>query len=131
MDAGVRAQPTTPAEQVRRVRRRLTAEEVRRRRSRWVAWGVWTTFAVILINGIVGENGYLATIRAEREANALRNEVARYRLENQRLREDRIRLQTDPAATEEAARRQGMIRDGETLVTIRDRVPSSPDEPTR
>lgn len=132
MDTGVRdATNTTPTPSGRRVRRRLTAEEARRRRSRWIGWAVWGTFALILINGVVGENGYLATIRAKREAAALRSEVARYRVENRRLRDDRIRLQTDPSATEEAARRQGMIRDGEAVVTIRDRVPSSPTGPAR
>jgi cell division protein FtsB len=121
-DAAPTGEPRRP------IRRRLTAEEVRKRRDRWIARAVWAGFAFVLINGIVGESGYLATIRAERQAVALRVEVARLRIENQRLRDDRIRLEHDPSALEEAARRQGMIRDGETIVTIRDRVPAGSAE---
>lgn len=121
--------PTGPREP--RASRRLTTEEQRRRRHRLIVVAVWVGFGVLLINGIVGESGYLATIRAEREQAALSAEVARLRFENQDLRQRRERLQQDPSAIEEAARRQGMIRDGETLVTIRDRVPAAPSTPAR
>jgi cell division protein FtsB len=120
-----------PKEREPRASRRLTADEQRRRRSRLITLAVWAGFGVLFINGIVGESGYLATIRAEREHAALAAEVARLRYQNQELRERRIRLEKDPSALEEAARRQGMIRDGETVVTIRDRVPPAADTPAR
>jgi cell division protein FtsB len=96
-----------------------------------ITLAVWAGFGVLFVNGIVGESGYLATIRAEREHAALAAEVARLRVQNQELKMRRVRLETDPSAMEEAARRQGMIRDGETVVTIRDRAPSAPATPSR
>jgi cell division protein FtsB len=96
-----------------------------------ITLAVWAGFGVLLVNGIVGESGYLATIRAEREHAALAAEVARLRYQNQELRERRIRLEKDPSALEEVARRQGMIRDGETVVTIRDQAPAASAAPAR
>lgn len=120
-----------PSAPRRAVRRRLTAEEVKRRRSRLITWGLWALFTVLVINGVVGENGYLATLAARKEQASLASEIARLRVENQRLQQARQRLETDPAALEEAARRQGMIRDGETVVTIREAPRATAPAPTR
>jgi cell division protein FtsB len=115
----------------RPVRRRLTAEEIRRRRNRFVTTAVWTALAILLVNAVVGEGGYLATIRAEKEQAALTSEVARLRVENQRLKEARQLLEEDPAALEVAARRQGMIREGEVVVTIREPAGTAAPAPSR
>ena len=89
----------------RRGRRRLQpAHEVRARRRR-----------------LIGDNGYLATIRAEREYDALDASLARIRFENQDLRREIRRMRDDPTALEEVARReQGLIKPGETVVVVKD-----------
>jgi cell division protein FtsB len=108
-----------------RVRRRLTAQEVRDRRRRIATWVFSLFFGVLLVNSLVGENGYFASIRAGREAEALRADVYRIRLENQELQRRAHRLEEDPLAVEEAARRDlGFLRPGETVVVIRD-VPAA------
>ena len=101
-----------------RVRRRLTAEEAKQRRRRFVRWGLSVSLVVLLVNALVGDTGYLATLRVERDEAALRAEYYRVHQENARLKEERARLERDPAALEEAARSIGRIRDGETMVTI-------------
>jgi cell division protein FtsB len=87
---------------------------------------------ILLINALVGENGYLATVQVSREADALWGQVARTRLENHELQEQGRRLETDPSAVEEAARRDlGMLRPGETLIVIRDAGSSAPPPAVR
>ena len=104
-----------------RGRRRLTAQETRDRRRRVLTWALSLALGMLLVNALVGENGYLATKRAGREEAVLRAQVARLRVENQRLQQDGRRLQDDPAAVEETARRElGMVGPGETLIVIRD-----------
>jgi cell division protein FtsB len=120
-----------PAASRRPVRRRLTAEEIKRRRSRLTTGALSVAFAVLVINGFVGENGYLATIAAQKERAQLASQIATLRLENQRLQQARERLETDPAALEEAARRQGMIREGETIVTFRAAPATTTPAPSR
>jgi cell division protein FtsB len=86
---------------------------------------------VLLINSLVGENGYLATLGAREEHGRLRAEVAAQIAENAGLQAEARRLQDDPAAVEEAARAMNYIRPGETLIIIRDGVPSSTPQPAR
>jgi cell division protein FtsB len=114
--------PATP-----RARRRLrTAEETRERRRRHLTIGLSVALCALLVNSIVGENGYLATVRYRAEEAELARAVARLRRENQSLQEQRRRLAEDPAALEEAARRSlGFIRPGETLLIVRP-LPSDP-----
>jgi len=110
-----------------RVRRRLSAQETRDRRRRVVTWALSILLGVLLVNAFVGESGYLANLQAAREQAALEGKVARLRLWNQALQEQGRRLQTDPAAIEDAARRDlGMIRPGETLIILRDEPGTGP-----
>jgi cell division protein FtsB len=110
-----------------RARRRLTAQETRARHRRAAVWTLSLMLGALLVNAVVGENGYLATVRAAREEAALRATVARLRLENQRLQAEGRRLQTDPEAVEEVARRElGMVRPGETMVVIREATSAAP-----
>jgi cell division protein FtsB len=104
-----------------RARRRLrTAEETRERRRRHVTIGLSLALSALLVNSIVGENGYLATVRYRAEEAELASAVARLRRQNQALQEERRRLVEDPAALEEVARRSlGFIRPGETLLIVR------------
>lgn len=80
-----------------------------------------------MVNALIGENGYLATLRARHEQVGLIAALTKVRLENQQLREDARRIREEPAAAmEEAARRElGFIKPGETLVIIRDPRPAS------
>ena len=110
-------------------RRLHTVQEQRDRRRRLQTWGLSLGLAVLLVNAIIGENGYLATVRARNEFEVLSARVNRLRYENQRLLDDSRRLEHDPAALDEAARdRLNLLKPGETLVIIKD-VPS-PSAPT-
>jgi len=106
----------------RRERRKLQpAHETRARRRRLIGWAIFGVSCLLVVNALVGDNGYLATLRAEREYDALEASLARIRYENQELRNEIRRLRDDPTALEEAARReQGLIKPGETVVIIKD-----------
>ena len=127
MNATVKSDDASQPSARPRVRRRLSAQEVRDRRRRVVTWALSILLGVLLVNAFVGESGYLANLQAAREQAALEGEVARLRLWNQALQEQGRRLQTDPAAIEDAARRElGMIRPGETLIILRDTPGTGP-----
>jgi cell division protein FtsB len=83
--------------------------------------------SVIVVDGLVGDRGLLAMIRARREYDAATAAVARQRAENARLREEARRLREDPGTIEEIARRElGLIRPGETVFIIKDVQPAKP-----
>lgn len=125
------ADASPPAADPTRPSRRRPAAEVRERRRRIVTWGLSLVLAVLLVNSLVGENGYLASLRARRELAALQASVAQLRIDNQRLQEETRRLLEDPRALEETARRElGLIRPGETLIVIRDLVPAPAAAPS-
>lgn len=74
-----------------------------------------------MVNALVGENGYLAGLRAKREYQRVMADYLQLQLENQQLKEEARRLKDDPMAIEETARRDlGLIRPGETLVIVKD-----------
>ena len=82
--------------------------------------------AVILLDGLVGERGLLATLRARRDYDELSATIARERAENARLRDQARRLREDPAAIEEIARRDlGLIKPGEKVFIIKDVPPAA------
>jgi len=86
-----------------------------------LGYGFFGLALVLMVNALVGENGYLAGLRAQREYESVMDDVIHLRLENQQLREQARRLREDPAAIEEAARRDlGLVRAGETLVIVHD-----------
>jgi cell division protein FtsB len=79
---------------------------------------------VIVVDGLVGDRGLLAMIRARREYDQAAAATARQRAENAHLREEARRLREDPAAIEEIARRDlGLIRPGEKVFIIKDIPP--------
>jgi cell division protein FtsB len=118
--------PTVAARTIRARRRSRTTQEVRERRRRLLRYGLWSGAIILLINALVGENGYLASVRARQEQEAAAARVAQLRAENQQLKDQARRLKADPIAQEEAARRQlGLIRPGETLVIVRDAQPAA------
>ncbi|MFO7301228.1 MAG: septum formation initiator family protein [Acidobacteriota bacterium] len=124
-------QSTTTAREDRRVRVRPgVAAEARRRRRRVITWLLIGGAGVLVINSIVGENGYLATLRLRRTEAVLMQELARLRIENRELQAERERLESDPDALEEAVRAElGYIRPGETAVVVREIRPL-PDAPS-
>jgi cell division protein FtsB len=82
--------------------------------------------AAIVVDGLVGERGLLATLRARRGYDELSATLARERADNARLREQARRLREDPAAIEEIARRElGLIRPGEKVFIIKDVAPAA------
>ena len=82
--------------------------------------------ALIVVDGLVGERGLLAMLRARHEYDALAASIARQRAENARLREEARRLREDPAAIEEIARRElGLIKPGEKVFIVKDVGPQT------
>ena len=82
--------------------------------------------AVILADGMVGDSGLLAVLRARHDFRALAVQIDQLRAQNTSLRETARRLREDPATIESLARRElGLIRPGEKVFIIRD-VGSAP-----
>ena len=83
--------------------------------------------SAIVIDGLVGDRGLLAMLRARKEYDQLAATIAKQRHENARLREEARRLNEDPAAIEEVARRElGLIKPGERVFIIKDVPPAKP-----
>jgi len=82
---------------------------------------------VIVVDGLVGDRGLLAILRARQEYDQLAAGIAKQRIENARLRDEARRLKDDPAAIEEVARRElGLIRPGERVFIIKDLPATKP-----
>jgi cell division protein FtsB len=82
---------------------------------------------VFVADGLVGDRGLLAMLRARQEYDELAATIARERADNARLREEARRLREDPTAIEEIARRElGLIRPGETVFIVKDIAPPAP-----
>ena len=83
--------------------------------------------SVIVVDGLVGDRGLLAILRARQEYDAMSATIARQRAENARLREVARRLREDPSAIEEIARRDlGLIKPGERVFIVKDVPPAKP-----
>ena len=75
----------------------------------------------LVFDGLAGERGTLALIRTREQYAQLESKVGAARAENARLRAVIGRLEHDPTAIEEIARRElGLIKPGERLFIIRD-----------
>ena len=80
---------------------------------------------VLVVDALVGDKGFLETLRARRQARALAQSVQHMRQENARLRDYTARLRSDPRSIEEIARRElGLIRPGEVLFIVKDAKPA-------
>jgi cell division protein FtsB len=83
--------------------------------------------SVIVVDGLVGDRGLVAMLRARQENDTMTAAIARQRTENARLREVVRRLREDPSAIEEIARRElGLIKPGERLFIVKDVLPPKP-----
>lgn len=92
-----------------------------------VRWLLLFVASMIVLDGLAGERGLLAMLRARHEYDRLSAAIARQRAENVRLRDEARRLKEDPAAIEEIARRElGLIKPGEKVFIVKDVQPPKP-----
>jgi cell division protein FtsB len=105
-------------------RRRSPAPKRPTRNRRIVQLLVLFVASIIIVDGLVGDRGLLAMLRARQEYDQLAASIARQRAENARLREQARRLREDPSAIEEIARRElGLIKPGERVFIVKDVPP--------
>ena len=109
-------------------RRRARAPKKPTRNGRIVQLLVLLVASIIIVDGLVGDRGLLAMLRARHEYEQLAGSIARQRAENARLRDQARRLREDPSAIEEIARRElGLIRPGERVFIVKDvKTPKAP-----
>jgi cell division protein FtsB len=106
---------------VQEIRRRPVGLDARIRRQKLVRYTLLTISAAFMVSALVGEKGMLSSLRARRQYAAVQQQLINLRVENQQLLDEMRRLKSDPAAIEEEARRNlGLIRQGETLVIVKD-----------
>lgn len=80
---------------------------------------------VLVVDALVGENGFMDTLRVRRHSRELQQSVARLKAENGNLLELSRRLRDDPLTIEAIARRElGLIRESEVLFILKDVKPS-------
>ena len=106
-----------------RVRRRLktSTSEKQRRKKIWT-YSLLAISALLMVNSMFGEKGYLANLQARQEFQEVSASLQQLKDENARLAELAKRMKTDPIALEDSAREKlGLIKPGETLITLRDR----------
>jgi cell division protein FtsB len=79
---------------------------------------------VLVVDALIGENGFMDTLRVRRQSRELQRSVAALKAENARLLEHARRLKDDPLTIESIARRElGLIREGEILFILKDVKP--------
>jgi cell division protein FtsB len=92
-----------------------------------VRWLLVFAASLIIVDGLFGERGLLAMMRARHEYQELSAVIARQRADNARFREEARRLKEDPTAIEEIARRElGLIKPGEKVFIVKDVPPPKP-----
>ena len=105
-------------------RRPSTPQHPAAGRRRLVHWLLLLFASIIVVDGLVGDRGLLAMLRARQEYDELAATIAHDRSENAHLREEARRLREDPSAIEEVARRDlGLIKPGETVFIVKDVKP--------
>ena len=105
-------------------RRRTSILKRPTRNRRIVQWLVVFVAAVIIVDGLIGDRGLLAMLRARHEYDDLAASISRQKAENARLRDTARRLREDPTAIEEIARRElGLIKPGERVFIVKDVKP--------
>ncbi len=110
-----------------RTKRRTAKPKGQGSSRRIVHWLLIFIASVIVVDGLVGDRGLLAMLRARHEYDELAATIARQRADNARLREEAHRLKDDPRAIEEVARRDlGLIKPGERVFIIKDVPPAKP-----
>ena len=97
----------------------------RRRGRRAVQYVLVFVGCVLVMDALVGEKGLLEMLKKRQEYRTLEQSLADVRADNARLREEARRLQEDPSAIEDLARRElGLIKPGEKLFILKDVPPT-------
>ena len=110
--------------------RKNSRSKKRQRRAAWLPraarYILGALLLLVFMNGVFGENGYLATRRARSDAERLRKEIQQLNEENRQLAGDVRALKTDPAAVERVAREEmGLARPGELVFRLPDATPNN------
>jgi cell division protein FtsB len=112
------------------MRRSRSPHDVRSRRRQLLTYALAFGVFVVVVNALVGDNGYLATVRASRDHAALQESLDKVLQENARLEEQIRSMKDDPTALEEAARKQlNLMRAGEKLIIVKDAKPAASPAP--
>ena len=99
----------------------VDAPTARLRRRRIIQYVAVLIGAVLLVDALVGEKGFIEIMKTRQQHRALEQSLVAAREENARMREEARRLREEPAAIEELARREhGLIRPGERLFILKD-----------
>ena len=97
------------------------------RRRRVVQYLLAFVALVVVVDGLVGNKGLFAMLRARDEYRDLQNKLEKAKQDNAELRTMAYRYRHDPAAIEALAReRLGMIRNGERVYVLKDADPVDP-----
>jgi cell division protein FtsB len=113
--------PPQSPEPLRRRSRTTVAASPSPWRSRLLQYGLAFVAVVLIVDALVGDKGFLDTLRARRQYREAASALARKRAENARLREEIRRLREDPAHVEAVAREElGLMRPGEVLFIVHD-----------
>ena len=90
----------------------------------WWRYGLAFVFAVLVVNAIAGERGYLELRRSEQRYAEAQAALAARRAENAALQSDIQRMRSEPGAVEAAVREElGYSRPGELVFTVREPRP--------
>ena len=90
----------------------------------WLPAGCVVVILVLVLLGLVGDNGYLERRSQRRQIQALTAEIDNLRQENLQLGQTVKDLRSDPDAIEEVAReRLRLGRPGEVIITLSEEPP--------
>ena len=118
--------PPVSPEPLRRRSRTAVAASPSLWRSRLLQYGLAFVTIVLVVDALVGDKGFLDTLRARRQYRSVSAALAQERHENARLREEIRRLRDDPARIESVAREDlGLMRPGEVLFILHDEKPAA------
>ena len=91
-----------------------------RRERAWLPRVLLFAAIALVVNALIGERGFVETIRARREFGRAVADLARLQYDNALLNEQAARLRGDLASIEQVARKElGFIRRGEILVVVK------------
>ena len=107
----------------RRKEKKRKKQQRGERLHRALRYALGALLLLVFMNGIFGENGYLAMRRARADVDRIRKELQQLNEENRQLAGDIHGLKSDPAAIERVAREEmGLARPGELVF----RLPENP-----
>ena len=108
----------------------LASRTLSTRGRRLAHWLLLFLACALLLNSLVGDNGFLAMRRARLQSDRLDATLQAERAENARLREEARLLREDPNTIEDVARRElGLIAPGERLFILKDVAPPAGAKP--